>query len=210
MPDESAPPAHTDPVAEASPSQPATPTDAVADPAQPPMKFEIGEEFGTAKKNLPPTKILLIGVAIILVVGGILALVQRPKSQATGSIDAAVAVDIPGQNSVMAAINLSIENQGKEPFKIHNIKVDLETAAGNFSDEPASSVDLDRYFQALPELKKRALDPLAEETVIPAGGTLRGTIVVSFPIAPDAFEGRKSLKVTVWPYRSTVPLILVK
>ena len=185
---------------------PAIPTD----PSQPPTKFEIGEEFGTAKKNLPPAKIVLVGVAIIIVVAGILALVQKPKSQAVGSIDDAVAVEIPGQNSVMAAINLSIENQGKEPFKIHNIKVDMETLNGNFSDEPAPAMDMDRYFQALPELKRRALDSLPAETVVAPGATVRGTVVVSFPVAPGAFASRKSLKVTVWPYRSTVPLILTK
>jgi hypothetical protein len=181
-----------------------------ADPSLPPTKFEIGEEFGTAKKNLPPAKIVLFGVAIIIVIGGVLALIQRPKSQATGTIDDAVAVEIPGQNSVMAAINISIENEGKAPFKIHNIKVDVETANGSFSDEPAPAMDMDRYYQALPELKRRAMDPLPAETVVAPGATVRGTIVVTFPVAPDAFAGRKSLKVTVWPYRSTVPLILTK
>jgi hypothetical protein len=210
MPDTTpVPPPSSDP-AESSPSQPASPQPEALDPSVPPTKFEIGEEFGTAKKNLPPAKIILIGVAIIVVIGGVLALVQRPRTEATGSIDDAVAVEIPGQNSVMAAINLSIENQGKEAFKIHNIKVDLETPGGSFSDEPASAVDLDRYYQALPELKKRALDPLAGETVIPPGATTRGTIVVSFPIVPDAFANRKALKVTVWPYHATVPLVLVK
>lgn len=181
-----------------------------ADPSLPPMKFEIGEEFGTAKKNLPPAKIVLIGVAIIIVIGGVLALIQRPKSQATGTIDDAVAVEIPGQNSVMAAINISIENEGKTPFKIHNIKVDVETGNGSFSDEPAPAMDMDRYYQALPELKRRAMDPLPAETVVAPGATVRGTIMVTFPVAPDAFASRKSLKVTVWPYRSTVPLILTK
>lgn len=226
MPDESpVPPINPNEEGDSSPSPHPTPPEpadnanpraeeilpgTLGDPSQPPTKFEIGEEFGTAKKNLPPAKIILIGVAIILVVFGVLAVVHRPKSQATGSIDDVVAVEIPGQNSVMAAINLSIENDGKEPFKIHNIKVDVETSTGKFSDEPASAVDLERYFQALPELKKRALDPIPEETVVAAGATTRGTIVVTFPILPDAFASRKSLKVAVWPYRATVPLELVK
>jgi len=119
-------------------------------------------------------------------------------------------VEIPGQNSVMAAINISIVNEGKAPFKIHNIKVDLEAPTGNFSDEPAPAMDMDRYYQALPELKRRAMDPLPAETIVAPGATVRGTIVVTFPVAPDAFANRKSLKVTVWPYRSTVPLILSK
>ena len=71
-------------------------------------------------------------------------------------------------------------------------------------------MDMDRYYQALPELKRRAMDPLPAETIVAPGGTVRGTIVVTFPVAPDAFANRKSLKVTVWPYRSTVPLILSK
>ena len=210
MPDDTpVPPLSSEPT-ESSSGQQSAPQGAAVEASEPPTKFEIGEEFGTAKKNLPPAKIIVIGVAIIVVIGGILALVQRPKTEATGSIDDAVAVEIPGQNSVMAAINLSISNRGKEVFKIHNIKVDLETPGGNFSDEPASAVDLDRYYQALPELKKRALDPVVGETVIPPGATIRGTIVVSFPTAPDVFASRKSLKVTVWPYHATVPLVLEK
>jgi hypothetical protein len=204
MPDEMPPTPAPPPVSDPAPETVA------GDPGQPPTKFEIGEEFGTAKKNLPPAKIILIGVAIILVVGAVIALLQRPKTEAIGSIDDAVAAEIPGQSSVMAAINISIENQGKDAFKIHNIKVDLETATGNFSDEPASAVDLDRYFQALPELKKHAMDPLPIDTVIAPGATLHGTIVVSFPIASDVFASRKSLKVTVWPYHATVPLVLAK
>jgi hypothetical protein len=110
----------------------------------------------------------------------------------------------------MAAINISIENQGKETFKIHNMKVDLESTSGVLSDEPASAVDLERYFQALPDLRKHAMDPLPIDTVIAPGATVHGTIVVSFPIALAAFASRKSLKVTVWPYHATVPLVLVK
>jgi hypothetical protein len=202
----------------AVPQQPSEPAAAASNPTAEPnqtsvepelqTKFDIGEEFGTAKKNLPPTKIILIGVAIILVVMGILAIVHRPKSAAVGSIDAVVSAEIPGQNSVMVAINLSIENQGEGPFRIHNIKVELEGKDQTYNDDPASAVDMERYFQALPELKRRALDPIPEETVIAPGGTVHGTVLVSFPVPPDGFAQRKSLKVEVWPYRSTVPLEL--
>src|SRR5579864_7263107 len=102
--------------------------------AQPPMKFEIGEEFGTAKKNLPPTKILVIGVVILAVIAGIVALLQRPKSSAAGSIDQMVSVEIPNQGSVMVALNVSFRSNGSKPFWIHTIKADLETATGSFSD----------------------------------------------------------------------------
>ena len=42
------------------------------------------------------------------------------------------------------------------------------------------------------------------------GGQIKGTIIVSFPITPDAFASRKSLKVTIQPYDQPVPLVLVK
>ena len=192
------------------PIEPTPSSTAAAQEAQPSTKFEIGEEFGTAKKNLPPAKIVIIGVAIILVVGGILAIVQRPRSHATGSIDDVVSTEIAGQNSVMVALNLSIHNEDKESFKLHSIKVDLDTNSGSFTDEPASAVDLDRYFQALPALKQHALAPLTLESVIPPGGSAQGTIVVSFPISPDVFAARKTIKVTIWPYYAQVPLVLQK
>ncbi len=195
------------------PSQSPTPETPASTPVaatQPPTKFEIGEEFGTAKKNLPPVRLLLIGAAIILVAAGILAFVQRPQSHATGSIDDVVATEIAGQNSVMVAINLTIHNQDKEILKIHNVKVDLDTSSGAFSDEPASASDLDRYFQALPALKQHALAPLMMESVIPPAGTAQGTIVVSFPVSQATFDARKSIKVTVWPYHAQVPLTLAK
>jgi hypothetical protein len=48
---------------------------------QPTSKFEIGEEFGTAKKNLPPARIVLIGVAVVIVAWAILAFMQRPSTR---------------------------------------------------------------------------------------------------------------------------------
>jgi hypothetical protein len=70
----------------------------------------MGEEFGTAKKNLPPVKIILIGIAALIVVGGIIAFVQRPQTPATGSIDNITSVAVPDQNSVMVAISVTVHN----------------------------------------------------------------------------------------------------
>src|ERR1700675_3042852 len=74
--------------------------------------FHIGEEFGNAKKNLPPVKIVLIGVAVIAVIAIIPSYVQWPRSAATGSIDDVVSVEIADQNSTMVAINVSFQNNG--------------------------------------------------------------------------------------------------
>jgi len=178
--------------------------------SQPGTSFHIGEEFGTAKKNLPPARIVLIGVGIVLLVGAILAVIERPQPSATGSIDQMVSVEIPNQGSVMAAINVSFGNHGVKPFWIHTIKAELETTNGTFSDDAASPVDFDRYYQAFPELKQYAIQPLEREAKIEPGGQTQGTIIVSFPVTPEAFAGRKLLKVIIQPYDQPAPLVLTK
>jgi len=196
MPDEIPPPPPTPP-ASASPPQPRT-------------QFHIGEEFGTAKKNLPPVKIVAIGVGVVAVVAIILSLVQRPHSATTGSIDDVVSVEVPDQNMVMVAINVSFQNNGVKSYWIHTIKADLDTTTGSFTDDAASPADFDRYFQAFPALKQHALAPLEREAKITPGGRIAGTVIVTFPLTPDAFANRKQLRVTIQPYDQPVPLVLTK
>lgn len=179
-------------------------------PSQSGTPFEIGEEFGTAKKNLPPVKIVLIAVAGVALIALIASLVQRPHSATAGSIDDVVSVEIPDQNSIMVAINVSFQNNGIKPYWIHTIKADLDTANGSFSDDAASPADFDRYFQAFPSLKQHAIAPLEREAKINPGGRIAGTVIVAFPVTPDAFANRKSLKVTIQPYDQPVPLVLTK
>ncbi len=190
-------------------SSPPPPAPSASTP-DPGTRFNIGEEFGTAKKNLPPIKIVLIGVAVIAVVALVASLTQRPHSATTGSIDDVVSVEIPDQNTIMVAINVSFQNNGAKPYWIHTIKADLDTATASFTDDAASPSDFDRYFQAFPTLKQHALPPLEREARINPGGRTAGTIIVVFPVTPDAFTNRKSLKVTIQPYDQPVPLVLTK
>jgi len=97
-----------------------------------------------------------------------------------------------------------------KPFWIHTIRAELETANGNFTDDAASPVDFDRYYQAFPALKQYAIRPLEREAKIEPAGQTQGTIIVSFPVTPEAFAGRKALKVIVQPYDQPVPLVLSK
>src|SRR5579863_1648089 len=153
MPEETPPPSA--PNTAASSNSPGARTD-----------FRIGEEFGTAEKNLPPTRIILMGVAAILVAVAILAFWQRPKTPAVGSIDQVVSVEIPDQGAVMAAINVSFQNGGEKPFWIHTIQAELQTATNNYTDDAASPVDFERYYQAFPALKQYAIEPLQREAKI--------------------------------------------
>jgi len=206
----------TDETPASSPANPPTPPTAPtsAAPATPPpttqTPFDIGEEFGTAKKNLPPAKIVLIVVAVIAVVGAIIAFILRPQPAATASMDEVVAAEIPNQNSVMVAINVTIHNGSKGEYKMREVKADLDSSTGQYSDEPAAAVDFGRYMQALPALREHAIAPLNPQAIIAPGSELKGMIIVSFPVSMQDFNSRKSLKVTISAYGETVPLVLAK
>ncbi len=172
-------------------------------------EFHIGEEFGTAKRNLPPARIVLICVAAVAVVVGILAFKERPKPQGAGSIDFVVAAEVPGQNMILAAITVTLRNTTKNPLWIHSLTAHLTTADGKtFDDDAASVVDLDRYFQAFPALKESSEPPLSPETKLIAGAEHRGTIIVGFKVTRGAFDQRKSLTVSIQPYDQVLPVVL--
>ena len=203
---EDTPPNASSPEASPNTQQPAAPPDS-SSPS--PISFNIGEEYGTAKKNLPPIKIVLIAIGIVAIVAGILILIQRPHSLATGSITDVSSVDVAGQNIMMVALNVSLQNRSARTYWIKTIKVSVDTPKGHFDDDAASAVDFDRYFQAFPALKEHALTPLIAETKIAPGAASSGTVVVSFPITADDFANRKSLSLTIQPYDS-IPLVLTK
>jgi hypothetical protein len=80
---------------------------------RPITKFHIGEEFGTAKRNLPPAGIVLICIAAVAVIVGIFAFTERPKPQGAGSIDFVTAADVPGQDMILAAITVTLRNTAR-------------------------------------------------------------------------------------------------
>ncbi len=178
-------------------------------PPDPSTEFHIGDEFGTAKRNLPPVRIVLICLAAVAVIVGIFAFKGRPKPQGAGSIDFVAATEVPGQNIILVAITLTLRNTADKPLWIHTLKAQLTTAdSKTFDDEAASAVDLDRYFQAFPALKESSAPPLSPETKVLAGTEQRGTIIVSFQVAKEAFDQRKSLTVTIQPYDQALPVVL--
>ena len=178
-------------------------------PPDPITEFHIGDEFGTARRNLPPAGIVLICIAAVAVIVGIFAFTERPKPQGAGSIDLVAAAEVPGQNMILAAITLTLRNTAKKPLWIHTLKAQLTTADDKtFDDEAASAVDLDRYFQAFPALKQSSEPPLSPETKLLAGTERRGVIIVGFKVTKEAFDQRKSLIVTIQPYDQPLPIVL--
>ncbi len=172
--------------------------------------FNIGEEFSTPSKKLPPVQIVIACIVTIAAAIAVFSFVHRPHSFASGSIDTLTTVEVPGQSSVMLAMNVSVHNNGSVPYVIHDIQATLDSGANHFTDQPASAVDFDRYYQAFPDLKKVPLEPLIAETRIAPGASLRGTVIFLFPVTPDVFANRTALKVIIQPYDQPMPLVLMK
>lgn len=189
------------------PQAPQTPA-ATAPPAGP--TINIGEEYGTAKKNLPPAKIVLIAVGAVLVVVLIASFMKRAKPQASGSLDNVAAVDIPGQESTMVALTFTLRNTSDKMLYVHNIQAIAKTPTGDSTGDAVSAVDFDRYFQAFPTLKEGAQPALSPEAKIPAGETVKGTVIVAFSMPLNTFNQRRSISVLIWPYNQTVPVTLTK
>jgi len=181
----------------------------LASQTEPVTDFKIGEEFGTAKRNLPPVRIVLISIAIVAVIVGIVAFHERAKPQGAGSIDFVTAVEVPGQHIVLAAITFTLRNTAEKALWIRSMKAQLTAADGHaYEDKAASAVDLDRYYQIFPPLKESSEPPFSPETKLLPKTEQRGTIVVSFPITKEAFDQRKSLEVTIQPYDQPLPIVL--
>jgi hypothetical protein len=193
------------------PPSPATPPETPPTPAPPPgPTINIGEEYGTAKKNLPPAKIVLIAIAIVAVVVVIASFLKRAQPQGSGSLDNVVAVDIPAQNSTMVALTFTLHNGSDKALYVQSLKGKVVTASGENTVDAVSAVDFERYFQAFPNLKNGAQPPLSPETRLEVGQTINRTIIVAFPIPLDAFNQRKSVSAVIWPYNYTVPVVLTK
>jgi hypothetical protein len=198
MPEQTpAPPPQTPPAPD-TPAAPSGPT------------INIGEEYGTAKKNLPPAKIVLIAVAGVVVVVLIASFLKRAKPQASGTLDNVVAVEVPGQTTTMVALTFTLHNTSDKALYVRSIEGKLTTPSGENTADAVSTVDFDRYFQAFPALKNGAQPALAPETRMEVGQTVTRTIIVGFPVSLDAFNQRKSLSVVIWPYNYTVPVVMTK
>jgi hypothetical protein len=172
--------------------------------------INIGEEYGTAKKNLPPAKVVLIVLGIVVVVVGVYSFLNRAKPQGAGSVDNFAAVEVPDQGSMLVAITVTLRNTGRKPLWIHDIKGMLKAGGKEYTEDGASAVDFDRYFQAFPALKQGSQPALVPETKIQPGSEIKGTIVVGFPVTQQVFDQRQSLSAVIQPYDQPLPVVLTK
>ncbi|MGA8285491.1 MAG: hypothetical protein WB796_12135, partial [Candidatus Sulfotelmatobacter sp.] len=185
MPDQISSPAPAPPQA---PSAPAG--DAITSPQRGPT-INIADEFGTAKRNLPPAKPLLLTAAVILILVAIVSFFQRAKPQGGGSLDNIAAVELPGQNASLVALTFTLRNSGKKSLWVHDIQGKLVTSGREASSDAVSAVDFERYYQAFPALKANAQPPMSPEDKLPPGEEVKRTVIVAFPVSLEDFNQRR-------------------
>lgn len=197
------------------PPQPPAPTPDSAPANSPsgvsasPTDFYIGEEYGTARKNLPPAGILAICIVVVAIIVSVYAFTHRARPHSSGTIDDVVVVPVQGQDMVLVAVNVTVQNNEQKPAWIHAIRVSADVNGKTLSDDAVPAVDAQRYFQAMPDLKQHALDLLSVETRIDPGSKIARTVVASFPVKAEDFAARKSLTVTIEPY-DELPVVMTK
>jgi len=201
-------------------TEPAAPTPAPPSPAQPNQKeaqpaatgptINIGEEFGTARKNLPPVKIVLIAVGAVLVVVLIASFVKRAQPQGKGSLDNIAAEQVPGQDTTMAALTFTLRNTSEKILYVRTLQGQIKTASGEQAADAVSAIDFDRYYQFFPSLKIGAQPALSPEAKVQPGQSVTGTIMVAFPVKLDDFNKRQSTSVVIWPYDQQLPIVLTR
>jgi hypothetical protein len=191
------------------PQTPSSPLPTPTPATDPQIDFKIGEEYGTARKSLPPIGIVAIGIIVVVAIAAIYSLTHRAHPLSTGTIDAIAAAPVPGQAILMVAVNVTLQSDEEKARWIKSIQVSTDVNGQTQSDDAAPAVDAQRYIDAFPDLKQHALQPLAPEARLNPGEKKSGTIVVSFPVTAEAFAARKSLTVTIIPY-GEVPVVLTK
>ena len=176
----------------------------------PGVGVNVTQDMATPERKLPPAKVVFIVLGVLLLILAIYGFVGRAKPQGAGSVDNVAEAEVSGQNTVLVAVTVTLHNSGEKPLWIHTIKGKLKTASQEYSDDAASAVDFDRYFQAFPALKQNAQAALMPETKILPGTDARGTVIVSFPVNQDDFNKRQSLSVVIQPYDQPLPVVLTK
>lgn len=188
----------------------APPAAPASTPAQGGPTINIGDEFGTAKRNLPPVKIVLPAIAVVLVIVGIVVFLERGKPQGSGSLDNVAAVEIPGQGSTMVALTFTVRNTAEQVLYVRSIEGTVKTASGESSGDAVSAVDFNRYFSIFPALKDGTQPALSPESKLQPGETAQRTVIVALPLTLDAFNHRQSVSVVIHPYDQSVPVVLTK
>jgi hypothetical protein len=164
------------------------------------------DEFGTAKRSLPPIAPVAIAIVLVAVVVAIIAYTQRAKPMAQGSIDGVWFSQPANMPSPMILVAFTLRNVSDKTLYVKDISAAVKTDQGDQTDEAASASDYDRYLTAYPDLAGHGR-PLQVETKIQPGAEQKATVIVTLPITQQQFDSRRDLTVTIDPYDQK-PIVL--
>jgi hypothetical protein len=157
----------------------------------------ITEEFDSPKHTMPDAAPVIIALVLVAIAVGAIAYFFRAQPVASGSIDEAYAVAVPNQGTVLATVQLTINNTSKKTLTLRNVNITVRTDRGEFSDDSANVSDMPRFFAAFPDLKEHSIEGIARELKIPPGTQINGSVIVSFPITKQEFDARRALVASI-------------
>ena len=157
------------------------------------------DEFGTAKRNLPPLAPVAIAIVLVAVVVGILMYANRAKPVAQGSVDGVYFSQPANMSSPMILIEVTVRNTSDKTIYIKDLKAAVKTDQGEQSEDAAAARDYDRYLMAYPDLHGHGR-PLEVEMTIKPGAEQKGTLLISPSLTKEQFDARKDTIVTIEPY----------
>lgn len=157
----------------------------------------ITEEFDSPKHTMPDAAPVIVALVLVAIAVAAIAYFFRSQPVASGSIDEAYAVTVPNQGTVLATVQLTLNNTSKKTIILRNVNVTVRTDKGEFSDDSANVSDLPRFFEAFPDLKAHSIEGIARELKIPPGTQISGSVVVSFPISKQDFDSRRALTASI-------------
>ena len=108
--------------------------------------------------------------------------------------------ELPDKSGTFVLMQVRINNLSSKPIWLREIKAQLKTDQGNWTDTAASAVDFERYFKAFPNLGQHRRAALSPEAKIAPGEQTEGMVLVLFPVNQGVFDKRKSLIVTLENY----------
>jgi len=190
------------------------PQDSNTQPTQPETSLgpggtiNIGEEFGTAKRALPPALTVVLAIAAVAIAGGVFALLQQTKPRATGSIQSVATAQAESDQLTLAAINIHLQNTSSKRLWIKSVHAELQTAGGEQVADPIAAADFPRFFAAFPALKENIQSALVPEDTLQPGESVTRTVLVGFHTTQQDFAQRKSLSVVILPYDEHVPIVV--
>lgn len=164
-----------------------------------PMHLSGPQDEKPEREGLPFVPVL-IALAVIGLVGLTVYQLMAPHPVGTVSLEMMNAMEVPPNDRVLTEFELAIQNTTDKPLKYHSTEITLVTEKDRFKDEPASAMEVPRIYQAYPALRHSTAGPLKPDTIVAPGSTLRGAVLLAFPVTKSGFDARKQVEVTVFFY----------